>query len=114
MAAMRISLSAGNVRSWPRLCENANHAPCRFGNARFEARNSGEIRPTCPKMTALFTAGEFSHSLGRQRASRHSRFATAIRVSLNNPRNSGTLASDVAARVDGGQEPRDSGVGRVV
>src|SRR6202171_6629193 len=36
---------------------------------------------------------------GRQRASRHSQFATAIRVSLNNPRNSGTLASDVAARL---------------
>jgi hypothetical protein len=39
------------------------------------------------------------YRIGRQRASRHSQFATAIRVSLNNPRNSGTLASDVAARL---------------
>src|SRR3984893_4004431 len=49
-----------------------------------------------------FSAGILSPHLatsGRQRASRHSQFATAIRVSLNNPRNSGTLASDVAARL---------------
>jgi hypothetical protein len=38
------------VADRPRLCQNPNHLPCRFGSARFESTKSGEIEPTCPKM----------------------------------------------------------------
>jgi hypothetical protein len=54
--------------------------------------------------TGMAGSGQVLFQSGRQvladrGASRHSQFATAIRVSLNNQRNSGTLASDVAARL---------------
>jgi hypothetical protein len=43
-------------RSWPRVCENPNHLPCRFDSARFESTKSREIEPTCPKMHCTISA----------------------------------------------------------